>query len=103
MADPRDADLDPVRVRRAKIARLARWGNRIGAGCYGAACVLFLLGLTTRYTPTMTNAIIGLLLIAVQIGLRGFDDVDARFWAYVWVGLPLLFVAYFRWPCPSCC
>ncbi|MHC4990321.1 MAG: ABC transporter permease [Planctomycetota bacterium] len=100
-------DLLPAGFRIVPMALVLGLAGSLGAGLLGAAYPAWeasrvkpLSALSRTARPTgvrsvATCAIIGLLLIAVQIGLRSFDDVDTRFWAYVWVGLPLLFVAYF--------
>ncbi|MHC5004488.1 MAG: ABC transporter permease [Planctomycetota bacterium] len=38
---------------------------------------------------------IGAALVGLQLGLLTIADVDQRFWAYAYVGLPSLYIAYF--------
>ncbi|MBW3614485.1 MAG: hypothetical protein KY439_04135 [Actinobacteria bacterium] len=44
-----DRALDPVLVRRAQMARLAKAGNRVGYACLGVSVVAFFVGLSAGY------------------------------------------------------
>ena len=46
---PAEPGADPVLVRRAQMARLARAGNRIGYGCLAVAVVAFFAGFAVGY------------------------------------------------------
>ncbi len=58
MASP----VDPVRERRARIARLVRIGLSAGYGLFLAAIVLFLVGLAIGYTNRITSLIVSCLV-----------------------------------------
>ena len=58
MASP----VDPVRERRARIARLVRIGLSAGYGLFLAAIVLFLIGLAIGYTNRITSLIVSCLV-----------------------------------------
>lgn len=49
---------DPVAVRRARIARWCDVGKRLGYALYGAAVVLFFLGLATTYSTWLVTTIV---------------------------------------------
>jgi hypothetical protein len=49
---------DPVRERRARIARWVRLGLSAGYGLFAAAIVLFLIGLAAGYTSLITSLIV---------------------------------------------
>lgn len=51
------AATDPVLVRRAQMARLARTAKRIGYGLFALAVVLFVAGAATRFTPAITTGV----------------------------------------------
>ena len=44
-----DGKVDPIRERRARIARLAQTGKRIGYSLFGIAIVLFVVGFFTDF------------------------------------------------------
>jgi len=48
-----------------------------------------------RALPIIICTAIGLALIGAQLGLLAMDDVDAKFFAYIFVGLPLVHLGYF--------
>ena len=50
--------VDPVRERRAKIARLVSIGLRVGYGLFALAIVLFVIGLIVGYTTGLVDAIV---------------------------------------------
>ena len=54
---------DPVRVRRARIARWVRIGLGAGYGLFAAAVVLFLVGLVIGYTDRLTSMIVSALVV----------------------------------------
>ena len=54
---------DPVRVRRARIARFVRLGLSIGYGLFAVAVVLFLVGLVIGYTDGLTSMIVSALVV----------------------------------------
>ena len=60
MTDPGPAD--PVRARRARIARLVQAGKRIGYSLYGIAVVAFVAGFVTDFGPPIGPLVIGCLL-----------------------------------------
>ena len=53
---------DPVRERRARIAHWVRIGLGAGYGLFGAAIVLFLIGLIFGYTTRITSMIVSALV-----------------------------------------
>lgn len=58
---------DPVRARRARIARLVDVGKRVGYGLFGLAIVLFGVGLVAGFTSTSTSAIVGCLVVGSMV------------------------------------
>jgi len=54
---------DPVRERRARIARLVRIGLSAGYGLFALAVVLFLVGLVVGYTSGLTSTIVAALVV----------------------------------------
>jgi hypothetical protein len=54
---------DPVRERRARIARVVRIGLGAGYGLFGAAVVLFLVGMVFGYTTRLTSMIVSALVV----------------------------------------
>lgn len=55
--------VDPVLVKRARIARLVSLGQRLGYGLFGLSVVLFFVGLVAGYTPGLANAIVACLVV----------------------------------------
>jgi hypothetical protein len=53
---------DPVRDRRARIAKLVQLGSRTGYSLFGAAIVLFLVGFFTGFDGLVGSTIIGCLV-----------------------------------------
>jgi hypothetical protein len=49
---------DPVRDRRARIARLAEGGQRIGYLCFAVAIVAFFVGLVGDFDDTVVTVIV---------------------------------------------
>lgn len=79
MATPDD---DPVRARRARIARLVALGQRIGYTLWLVAIVVFFVGAATRFRPAMVTVVIGCLAagsallapsIVISYGVRAAD------------------------------
>ncbi|MGB1505005.1 MAG: hypothetical protein ACPHIC_06970 [Acidimicrobiales bacterium] len=56
---PRVPAADPVLARRATATRLAQLGQRLGYALFGLALVVFFVGLTTTFTTTVSQIIIG--------------------------------------------
>ena len=55
--------VDPVRARRARIARLVELGQRLGYGLFGVAVVLFFVGFATEFSGVLVAVIVAALLI----------------------------------------
>jgi hypothetical protein len=55
--------MDPVRARRARIARLVTAGQRTGYAAFGLAVVLFVVGYVTTYSAALTTAIVTALIL----------------------------------------
>jgi len=53
-----------VLVRRARIARLAALGQRIGYALYGVAMVVFIVGYVTEYS----NVLVTLIIVCLVVG-----------------------------------
>lgn len=53
---------DPVRERRARIARLVQLGQRVGYSLFLAAIVLFVIGFASGFDGFVGSAIIGCLV-----------------------------------------
>jgi hypothetical protein len=58
---PADPPADPVRARRAQVARLARLGQRLGYALYGVAAVAFFIGFAREFDDTT--------VLVIEIGL----------------------------------
>lgn len=54
---------DPVRARRAAIARLVRAGGRLGYGLFGAAIVLFVVGFFSGFDGLVGSAVLGCIVV----------------------------------------
>ncbi|MDQ3898027.1 MAG: hypothetical protein M3326_12450 [Actinomycetota bacterium] len=76
---------DPVRARRARIARLVAFGQRIGYSLWLVAIVVFAFGAATRFRPAMVTVVIGCLAagsallapsIVISYGVRAADRED---------------------------
>ncbi len=52
-----DDDLDPVRQRRAQVARLVSIGQRVGYGLFGLAVVAFAIGFVVGFTDGVVHVI----------------------------------------------
>ena len=53
---------DPVRARRAQVARWTLLANRVGYLFFAVAVALFVLAFATGFTPVMTGTIVGALI-----------------------------------------
>jgi hypothetical protein len=54
---------DPVRAKRARVARLVEVGQRAGYGLFALAIVLFVYGFIGGYTTTLTTVIVASLIV----------------------------------------
>jgi sugar phosphate permease len=54
---------DPVRARRARIARWVSAGQRLGYGLFLLAMVLFVVGMAWRFTAAVSVAVIACLVV----------------------------------------
>jgi hypothetical protein len=57
VSDP-GPDVDPVRVRRAQVARLVAVGMRVGYGLLGLAILAFVVGAVRDFTPLLTQVVV---------------------------------------------
>jgi hypothetical protein len=55
--------VDPVRARRAQLARLADVGQRIGYGLFGVAVVAFVVGVIVGLTGAFVAVVIASLVV----------------------------------------
>lgn len=62
---PEDSDpvVDPIRVQRARIARLATLAQRIGYALYAIAVVAFFIGFFSGFTSGVVTIIVALMAI----------------------------------------
>ena len=60
---PGDFSHDPVRVRRAQVARLAEIGQRAGYACFGLAIVLFVVAFATDFSGPIVTVIVVALVV----------------------------------------
>jgi len=58
-----EGSVDPVRERRARIARWVALGQRLGYGLFLAAMVLFVVGFATGFDGWVGSTIIGCLVV----------------------------------------
>lgn len=66
------ASTDPVRERRARVARLVQVGKRVGYGLFGLAIVLFGIGFVSGFdgivgSGTIASLVVGSLVLAPAI------------------------------------
>ena len=54
---------DPVRQRRAQIAKLVEVGQRVGYGLFGLAIVLFVVGFMSGFDGIVRSATVGSLVV----------------------------------------
>ena len=62
------SEIDPVRVRRARIARAAALGRRVGYGLFGVAIVAFVAG-AVREFPGAAVTVVVVALVAGSLVL----------------------------------
>jgi len=58
---------DPVRARRARIARLTEVGQRVGYTLFGVAIVFFVIGFVIGYSGTLVTIIVSSLLVGSAV------------------------------------
>jgi hypothetical protein len=58
---------DPVRARRARIARLTEVGQRVGYALFGIAVVVFVIGFVVGYSGTLVAIIVSSLLLGSAV------------------------------------
>jgi hypothetical protein len=58
---------DPVRARRARIARLTEVGQRVGYALFGIAVVFFVIGFVVGYSGTLVAIIVSSLLLGSAV------------------------------------
>lgn len=51
------SELDPVRARRAQVARWVAWGMRVGYGLLAVAVVAFVVGAVGSFTTLLTRVV----------------------------------------------
>jgi len=61
VSDTPNAD-DPIRVRRAKIARAATMAQRVGYALFGVAIVVFFIGFFAGFTGGVVTIIVALMI-----------------------------------------
>ena len=54
---------DPILVRRARFAHLARFGQRLGYLAYGVAILVFVMGMATGFNDVVANTLVVLLVV----------------------------------------
>ncbi len=78
-------DHDPVRARRARIARLVALGQRVGYSLWLVAIAVFVAGAVSRFRPAMVTVVIGCLAagsallapsIVISYGVRAAERED---------------------------
>jgi cyanate permease len=57
------ASVDPIRERRARIARLVEIGQRVGYGLFGVAIVGFVIGFATSFSSTWTTVVVASIVV----------------------------------------
>jgi hypothetical protein len=67
MPTPASPPPDPTLVRRAKIAQLCEWGQRVGYGLFGLAMVVFIVGAIAGFSRLVTDAVIGCLVLGTVV------------------------------------
>jgi hypothetical protein len=81
------SDDDPVRLRRARIGRLAGTGRRLGYGLLGVAVVAFFFGAVTGFTSAVVVVVVASLAagsavllpaIVVGYGVRAAEREDRQ-------------------------
>jgi predicted permease len=61
------SSVDPVRARRAQVARLAAVGQRVGYGLMGLALVLFGVALATDLPTGLVAAVVACLVVGSAV------------------------------------
>jgi hypothetical protein len=64
---PREPEPDPVLVQRARAARLADLGQRIGYGLFGVAIVVFFVGFAVDFRPAVVTIIVAALVVGSAV------------------------------------
>jgi hypothetical protein len=57
------SDADPVRARRAQVARWTLLANRLGYLCVAVAMAAFVIGFAVGFTSTIATVVVGTLLV----------------------------------------
>ena len=80
--------IDPVRVKRAKVADLVSKGIRLGSGLYVAASIVFFVGFATGFTDPQVWIIIIILMVigsallapalVFKYGVKNAERIDQR-------------------------
>lgn len=79
--------IDPVRVKRAKVADLVSKGIRLGTGLYVVASIVFFIGFATGFTQPQVWIITGLMIIGsamlapalvFKYGVKNAERIDQR-------------------------
>ena len=63
----RDDDSDPVRARRARVARWTLLANRIGYLCLAVAVALFVIAIVLGFSPTMATLVTVFLVVSFAL------------------------------------
>ncbi len=58
-----DPNGDPIRARRARIAKLTDLGQKIGYALFGIAIIVFVIGFVIGYSGTLVTIIVTSLLV----------------------------------------
>ena len=56
-------DRDPVRARRARIARLTNIGQQVGYGCFGVAVIAFIVGEVAGFSTAVVTIVVAALVL----------------------------------------
>lgn len=56
------ASTDPVRVRRAQVAKWTLLANRVGYLCWGVALAVFIIGFAVGFSPAVSVIVIATLI-----------------------------------------
>jgi hypothetical protein len=87
LAVPTPTDPDPVRAKRARIARAVKTAKRVGYGLWLVAIAVFAVGAASRFRPAMVTVVVGCLAvgsvllapsIVISYGVRAADREDRR-------------------------
>ncbi len=79
--------IDPVRVKRAKVADLVSKGIRLGSGLFVAASIVFFVGFATGFTTPQVWIIVILMVIGSALlapalvfkyGVKNAERIDQR-------------------------